>query len=323
MSFECNSQPTTQRKKAQHLCRHWWFSISFLLFSTTLFAATNLSTPPALQFIFADKTAATHEAEIQQLVNKAYQHYQPLFQGYPRDLQGVPYQHLQLSVRSGDKPGGEADPGQVSLTISDQVLFGYASWQTLLLHEVFHLWNAESFRYASQQEQWFNEGITDYYAYRTACRIGLISPQQALSIAALPLGYYSSAKQQLSMRAAADVSKKQHYFLIYNGGWVVAMVLDFDIRKRSQGKHSLDDLMRWLYQHKPRHQQLYQLDDLVFGLKQSTGLDYQSFFNRYVHGTAKVPVADYFDLGRAAWQLEFNEKPSADSELLYQTLGLR
>lgn len=303
------------------MCKHWLFSFGVLLFNTPLFAATDVPTPPKLQFVFADKAAAPYEAEISQLVAKAYQQYQPLFQGYPRDLQGVPYRHLQLHVNTGDKPGGEADPAQVSLTISDKVLFGYASWRTLLLHEVFHLWNAESFRYASQQEQWFNEGMTDFYAYRTACRIGLISPQQALSIAALPLGYYSSTRQQISMRAAADISKKEHYFLIYHGGWVVAMVLDFDIRQRSQGKHSLDDLMRWLYQHKPRQQQLYQLEDLVIGLKQSTGLDYQSFFNRHVQGTEKIPVAEYFDIGRAAWQLEFNESPSADAALLYQTLG--
>lgn len=282
-------------------------------------AVTATTALPA--FTFADQTAAQQRQAITTLIDQAYAEYVPIFGGLPRDEQGKPYQQLQVQVKSGALPGGEADPGVISITVSDKTLFGYASWQTLVLHEIFHLWSAESFRYASQQEQWFNEGVTDFYAYRTACRIGLITPQQALTIAALPLGYYSSADQPFSLRKAAEVSKTANYFLVYNGGWVTAMVLDMDIRQRTANQHSLDDLMRWLYQHKPRHKALYTQQDLLAGLKATTGLDYSGFFSRYIEGTEKIPVATYFNLGRAAWELAFGEMPSAQSQLLYQTLG--
>jgi len=304
---------------------------TFLLLNTpSLLADTGLKTTtgpdltqvPLLQFEFKDQAASQYQDEVKQLVEQAFQRYVPLFQGHPRDSDGNPYRQLTLKIKTADMPGGEADPGVVELSINPRQIFGYANWRTLLLHEVFHLWNAESFRYASQKEQWFNEGFTDFYAYKTAAQLGVLSPAQALANTALPLGYYQSAAQPFSMRQAAEVSKTDHYFLVYNGGWVTALVLDLDIRKRSQGAHSLDDLMRWMYQHKPRHQQLYQLADILTGLQQSTGLDYQDFFARYIDGKEKIPLAEYLDLGKAAWQLEFHQTPTDASKRLYQSIGI-
>jgi predicted metalloprotease with PDZ domain len=50
--------------------------------------------------------------------------------------------------------------------------------------------------------------------------------------------------------------KFQNYFLLYHGGWVVAMLLDEDIRTRSNGEKSLEDLMRWMHRNFPRHEHL-------------------------------------------------------------------
>lgn len=105
-------------------------------------------------------------------------------------------------------------------------------------------------------------------------------------------------------------------------GWVAAMVLDQDIRRRTENKHSLDDAMRWLYQHFNRVEKLYKLEDIVAAIKQSSGLDYQSFFARYIDGTSIIPVTEYFDLGKALWDFKFNAKYQYKHRYLYYSLGV-
>jgi len=96
--------------------------------------------------------------------------------------------------------------------------------------------------------------------------------------------------------------------LVYHGGWVTAMVLDYDIRARTNNKKNLDNLMRWLYENFQRTERLYDMDDIVAGIKITTGLDYTNFFLKYVNGREVIPVSDYFDLGKALWDFKFNLK---------------
>ena len=174
--------------------------------------------------------------------------------------------------------------------------FGFGSWQTLLLHELFHLWSAESFRYKDGREHWFNEGVTEYYAFKAAVQLGLVSAEDMLSKAAFPIGYYSASEGigKISMREAGKTNntKFDNYFLVYHGGWVVAMIIDREIRERTGGEKSLDDLMRWMYEHFPRHQKLYTFSDIINGLKTVTNSDYTDFLSRYVDGVERIPVSE-------------------------------
>jgi predicted metalloprotease with PDZ domain len=86
--------------------------------------------------------------------------------------------------------GGESDPGLVNIGWNDDRLFCYASWQTLVLHELLYLWSAESMRCQAEIEQWFNEGIAEYYACRTAVELGVIDSNDELSILAYPISNY-------------------------------------------------------------------------------------------------------------------------------------
>lgn len=299
----------------------FWASAFSASASTILFEGKDVR----LTLEFSQPEAAKYQDEVIQLADHAFSQHKKLFGGLPRDLQGKPYRDVKVSINLAEQIGGDADPGEVSLTIADNGLFGYASWQTVLIHELFHLWNAESFRYADNREQWFNEGVTDFYTYQTAARLGLLTPQQALQIAALPVGYYSSFENtgKLSMREATinKHSKIDNYFLVYNGGWVTGMLLDRDIRQRSQGQYSLDNLMRWLYRNYPRHERSYSMEDIVLGLQQSCQLDFADFFKRYIDGKQLLPL-EQLPLGKAAWALAFNPSSENPYPWLYQTLGI-
>lgn len=279
-----------------------------------------------ISYRFRDEASAQKESEISRLVAQAFEAYTDMFGGLPRDLSGTDYTSLSIKVAHRKNMGGEADPQLIILNWNDGQLFGFGSWQTILLHELFHLWNAETFRYQDGQEHWFNEGVTEYYAYKTAVRLGLISPKTMLSNAAFPIGYYASSKGlgEISMREAGKTNKTKfaNYFLVYHGGWVAAMVLDHDIRKRTNGTKSLDDLMVWMYENHPRHQGLYTLNDIASGLQATTGIDYADFFARYVDGSETIPVSDHLPLADALWAYEFKTHNRPAYRHLYETLGI-
>jgi predicted metalloprotease with PDZ domain len=279
-----------------------------------------------INYHFSDKSSIQKEPEITELVSQAFAVYAELFGGLPRDLSGTEYSEISIHVKQGKHLGGEADPKLIILTWSEGNMFGYGDWRTLLLHEVFHLWSAESLRYKDGREHWFNEGFTEYYAFKTAVQFGLISAEEAISTAAFPVGYYSASKGlgEISMREAGKSNKTKfdNYFLIYHGGWVVAMILDQEIRSKTNGTKSLDDLMAFLYENYPRDKNLYGIDDISLSLKKVTGLNFSNFLSKYVDGVQTIPISKYLHLSDALWSYKFNEHNKSKYKYLYQTLGI-
>lgn len=312
--------------------------ITALLFLSCLFASTAEAGEffrektvhregVTLHYVFQDARSAMMEPKMTEVVVAGFRHYTRLFGARPRDREGREYSALKLSIRHGEHVSGEADPETVMLVWADRPTLGHMDWKTVLLHEVFHLWSAESFRYADQQEQWFNEGVSEFYAWQAAARLGLVSPAEALSVAAFPIGTYHSARNlgRVPLRQAAmdGRAKRENYFLVYHGGWVAAMLLDHDIRVRTGNLHSLDDLMRWLHANYPAQQRRYGMEDLLSGLREAVGLEYAGFFRDHIDGVRTLPAASHFDIGAALWAWEFQTPGREVHETLYRTLGIR
>jgi hypothetical protein len=279
-----------------------------------------------IDYKFSRLEFAEKEPEITEIILNGFESFKNLFGGNPRDTLNIEYNDFTVEIKQSSNLGGEADPKIIILNWSENTLFGSSNWKTVLLHELFHLWNAESFRYRSEEEHWFNEGFTEFYTYQTAAKLGLISQEDIVSNSLIPVGSYLGTKRHdnLSMREAGKNNKNkfENYFLVYHGGWVTAMVLDYDIRVRTNNKKNLDNLMRWLYENFQRTERLYDMDDIAEGIKITTGLDYTNFFSKYVNGSEVIPVSDYFDLGKALWDFKFNLKNKSKHSYLYETLGV-
>ncbi len=254
---------------------------------------------------FSDSSLKKFEPRLRVLLEEAFSEYVGLFGGMPKAKDGDEYTELKLKVSHG--VGGEADPEYIELRIDDTKQFGFYTWEMTLLHEIFHLWNGETFRYSSDREQWFNEGVTEYYTFKLAVKLGIISQTQVASRFAYPLGSYLSSrgltKTSMSLAPLVDGGKRDHYFLIYHGGLVAAMVLDYQIRSSSNNTFSLDYLMRELYLSKSRDNR-YTNEALVDLIDTSTGFKAKQFFDRYIEGKLIIPVGRYFDLGR----LDFRQR---------------
>jgi predicted metalloprotease with PDZ domain len=87
----------------------------------------------------------------------------------------------------------------------------------------------------------------------------------------------------------------------YGKGSQVSLLLDLEIRHFSNNKHSLDDVMRAMFERFPLGKG-YTVDDLQRVSEEMAGAPLQEFFADYVHGTTPIPWEQF--LAYAGLQLE-------------------
>ena len=122
---------------------------------------------------FLDVGATNFELRIKNIVKKSLHLMNELFGGHPKSLAGCDDTKIIIDLDTKSFHG-EADPGWVEMGLDDRLWFGFITIESGLIHELFHLWNAETFRYAHRRDQWFSEGCTEYYAIKLAIQSGLI-----------------------------------------------------------------------------------------------------------------------------------------------------
>ena len=245
------------------------------------------------------------DSQIKDVIKPAFMEGARVFGGLPKDSSGNVYREFQVNIRRDPdlQMSAEADPNVIDITMNEgmenKLIFGYLTWKLAVIHEMLHFWNAETFRYQSGREQWFNEGVTEYYAFRIALRLGLIGKDEIPARLGLPVGYYlnDGGIGSLSMSEAGEGQRKgQHYFLVYCGGLVAGMMLDYDIRLHSRNTKNLDGLMRAMYLAFNRTDRKYTNADVLAELNKFAGKDYTEFFNRHIIGKEVIPVGQYFSL---------------------------
>jgi len=248
-----------------------------------------------IQLRFMDQEAAAYEVNLTSLTRGAFEYFTAMLGGPPLGEDGKPRARLSFEIRHGAL-SGKARADGLSLSIGPEKVFGFVDWRHLLIHEMFHLWNGETFRHADYREEWFNEGATEYVTLRAALKLGINRPDEGPFTLVRAWGNYNSARGvgQVSLREAGHPDRRQgYYFLLYHGGLSACTVLDYEIRRLTGNAKSFDDLLRYLYQRHRRPGRGYSAADLLKGLHAICGKDFSDFFRRYIHGTEIIPIGRY------------------------------
>lgn len=174
-------------------------------------------------------------------------------------------------------------------------------------HEFFHVWNVKRIRPAAMwpydysgpqytRLQWFTEGVTEYYTQLTLVRAGLITQEQYLTGLARSLqGVENNPANQLISPAEASFNSwldpspyanPLYRTSYYSIGAKAGLLLDLELRQRSEGKVSLDSLFTYLYLTYALQQQGVPEDGIQLAAEAISGTSFQAFFERYVYGTA-------------------------------------
>ena len=236
--------------------------------------------------------------------------------------------HFAADDRSGDGmehltstqiilPGALADPGVYEETL------GTAA------HEFFHVWNVKRLRPlafgpwdftrpANTRELWIAEGLTNYYGHLMMRRAGIWDDLEFLRRESETISNIENAPGIRLMSAeeaslsAPFIDGAQHAqrtnlantsISYYPEGELLGLVLDLLIRGRTNGKASLDDVMRQMYEEfylkSPNATYYlrgrgYQTEDFQKMAEEVAGFDLGDFFMRYVQGVEVLPYDQVF-----------------------------
>lgn len=192
-----------------------------------------------------------------------------------------------------------------SPTTSSQA--SYQGFLSLVSHEFFHLWNVKRVRpdalgpfdYDKENHTkllWVAEGVTDYYAEIALRRAGLISDRDFLSAAAGSIQTLQNTPGRLvqSLEDSSfdtwikfyrqDANSINSQVSYYDKGAIVGLLLDLQIRQKSGGAKSLDDVMRHLYLEFFKKNRNYTPQDFQKAAELMAGTSLDEFFRKSVRG---------------------------------------
>lgn len=205
-----------------------------------------------------------------------------------------------------------APPGDVA---TPEQIIGTAS------HEFFHLWNVKRFRpaemvpydYSRENETpllWVSEGFTNYYGVVATYRAGITTQEAFLQRAAgAAAGVENTEARAFISPSNASVSTWVGYdtpvafgISYYTQGQNLGALLDLSIRNDTDGRSSLDDVMRALYNDHYKRGKGFTTDDMIGIINRITKKNYRDFYNRYIFGTEVPDYAKIF--GYAGYNFE-------------------
>lgn len=178
-------------------------------------------------------------------------------------------------------------------------------WGNMMAHELLHFWNGLSMVPASNDEEWFKEGFTDYLTAVLLHRAGAFDEAWMLKrfetmYSRYAIGRYYQRSQASIQQAGHD--KQPLRTLVYGGGALVAMAIEAEMRDATQGQKGVPDLMRSLYSEFGRRAVAeaggqaakgYTSADILRHIKQQSGVDMTAFFQRYVSGSEFLDITPY------------------------------
>ena len=190
---------------------------------------------------------------------------------------------------------------------------GYRRFDSLVAHEFFHLWNVKRIRpdalgpfdYTKEnytRSLWVAEGITEYYANVITRRAGLTSDtaylehfaQQIQDLQEMP-GRHEISAEEASFDAwiklyRPDENSVNSQISYYDKGELLGMLLDLQIRTRTNNEKSLDDVMRYLYTEFYQKGRNYTPEDFQRVCELIAGANLEQFFSRYVRGRDELTL---------------------------------
>jgi predicted metalloprotease with PDZ domain len=219
------------------------------------------------------------------------------------DLWGVPARPFVIplaplgAVESGHSYTGTGRGDAFSVASTSG--FDLAEGMRFLAHEYLHTWIPNELGGALEQDEalgyWFSEGFTDFYAAHVLLRAGLWSLSDYVDDLNRTLMRYGTSPARNA--TAADVLRsfwtdQAVEKIPYDQGHLLAHLLSFRIRKASEGRTGLHDVLRLQYTRAQRNDAEGRRipGPTLFPaiLREVTGLDVTPDLAQYVQGGRQV-----------------------------------
>ena len=227
----------------------------------------------------------------------------------------LPYDHYTFLIllQPGIGGGTEHLNSNVSMGSPDALATeaGYRRFLGLESHEFFHTWNVKRLRplalgpFDYQRENytrslWVAEGLTSYYGELILHRAGFLSKSDYLGSLAGALAGHDQQPGRLKQSAESssfDTWIKQYRpdensintaISYYTRGQILGLLFDLEIRARTKGARSLDDVMRRLYQEHGLPRPGFTEAQLKAVFESVAGGDLTELWKRHVEGAEEI-----------------------------------
>ena len=246
----------------------------------------------------------------------------------------LPYAHYTFMLHCTPAGGGGTEHINSTIMGTRPYIFrepaSYRGFIGLAMHEFFHTWNVKQLRPAGitpydftkenyTEELWLAEGGTDYYTMVLNRRAGFNTVEQTLDALAAMIrndkarpGRHIQSAAESSFDAWVKLWKSSPNAFnsevdYYEKGEQVTLLLDLEIRRRSENRASFDDALRALYKRFPLGKKGYTNADVQKISAELTQSNFAEFFADYIYGKKEIDFAKF--LGYAG--LEVVEKKHA------------
>lgn len=232
-------------------------------------------------------------------------------------------EYLFLVMVTGDGYGGLEHRSSTSLLCSRDDLplvthdkepdEKYRNFLGLCSHEYFHTWNIKRIKpdvfipynlsaETYTRQLWAFEGITSYYDELALVRSGVISINSYLELLSQTITRVLRGKGRLNQSIAEssfeawtkfykqDESAPNTIVSYYAKGSLLALCLDLTIRKKSDHKKSLDDVMRYLWLNNGKNGKGLAEGEIEKIASKITAVDLNDFFDKYLYGVEELPL---------------------------------
>ncbi len=233
---------------------------------------------------------------------------------------GAPFREYMFLFHVGSTFGGGGMEHMNCTAISADApaqLPGYSA------HEFFHTWNVKRIRPQSLEpvdytremwtrSLWFAEGVTSTYAAYALERTGLWSTQQFYGnladqireLQSRPAHRWQSVEQSSLdswLEKYPMYTRPEESISYYNKGQIVGVLLDIEIRERTDNRAGLDDVLRTLNEEYAKAGRFYNesdglraaMEEVIRKKAPSANADLSDFFKRYISGTEEIPYSDF------------------------------
>jgi len=239
---------------------------------------------------------------------------------------GAPYKKYVFFLRSSSRPGAggveHLNSTDISLSAYETMSpFRYSHFQFVAAHEFFHLWNVKRIRpailgpfdYTREQNTrnlYVSEGMTSYWAGIGLRRSGVWSKSAYFDDLANEIRQLqtSPGRKIMSVEQSSwdtwnrSDNADNNSIDYYNKGELLGVLLDLEIRHRTQNQRSLLDVFHYLLKTnglpKPGFEEKHGFRDAVELITRQAApdnADFGDFFTNYVSGTEEIPWNQFLD----------------------------
>jgi predicted metalloprotease with PDZ domain len=222
----------------------------------------------------------------------------------------IPYEHYTYLFSAGGG-GGLEHLTSTTIGVSPQALATNPdAHMGVIAHEFVHAWNVKRLRPRAlgpfdydgpvrTKSLWICEGITNYYTNVLLSRAGFTSEQEFLD------SYGRTITGFVLNPASRVVSPEEASWTVWDGpylagpidyytqGEILGLLMDLEIRGRTENRRNLDHAMRLLYE-RFSGKAGYQSEDVVSTIFDATGVDLHDFFLKHVSAAREIDWARYF-----------------------------